>query len=371
MRHASVHKTAAWPLVWVYALLIVYASLYPFDQWRVQGIAPWVYLTAPLPQYWTWFDVGSNVLGYAPLGFLLALALHRTHRQWPVVALATVLAAALSMSLEAIQMFLPVRVPSNVDAALNTAGALAGAVLARAMAWAGLLARWGRFRDRWFVADASGAIALLAIWPVALLFPAPVSFGLGHVLERVEAALALMLQDTPILEWLPWREVELQPLLPISEVLCVAIGLLLPTLLAFGVLRQWRQRVVVAVAVVVVGFGASALSAGLTYGPAHTWGWVSNEVWAGLVVAAIGMLALSFCSARVCWVLALAALVWQLSLLNNASTDAYFALTLQTWEQGRFIRFHGLSQWLGWLWPYALLLYLIHRLSTGNPTDRE
>jgi hypothetical protein len=28
---------------------------------------------------------------------------------------------------------------------------------------------------------------------------------------------------------------------------------------------------------------------------------------------------------------------------------------LQTWEQGRFIRFHGVAQWLGWLWPFAVL----------------
>jgi hypothetical protein len=41
-------------------------------------------------------------------------------------------------------------------------------------------------------------------------------------------------------------------------------------------------------------------------------------------------------------------------------------LTLQTWEQGQFIRFHGLIQWLGWLWPYALLLYLVNRLSSSS-----
>jgi hypothetical protein len=59
-------------------------------------------------------------------------------------------------------------------------------------------------------------------------------------------------------------------------------------------------------------------------------------------------------------------LVLQLSLLNSASADVYFSLTLQTWEQGRFIRFHGLIQWLGWLWPYGLLFYLISRLSSSG-----
>ena len=68
----AMHKTSAWPLALVYAGLIVYASLYPFAHWRDQGMAIGLFLTAPLPHYWTGFDVVSNVLGYMPLGFLLA-----------------------------------------------------------------------------------------------------------------------------------------------------------------------------------------------------------------------------------------------------------------------------------------------------------
>ena len=52
----------------------------------------------------------------------------------------------------------------------------------------------------------------MALWPAALLFPAAVPFGLGQVLERLEIAIAEWLQDTPFLEWLPMREVELQRL---------------------------------------------------------------------------------------------------------------------------------------------------------------
>lgn len=363
--------TATWPLFWIYALLIVYASLYPFDQWRAQGIAPWAFLTAPLPRYWTGFDVGSNVLGYMPLGFLLTLAIHRTRPQRPAVLLATLVAAALSLSMESLQMFLPVRVPSNVDAALNVAGALAGAVAARGLAWVGLIDRWSRFRDHWFVSDASGALVLLAVWPLALLFPVPVQFGLGQVYERLEAVLADVLEGTPWLEWLPLREVELQPLLPLSEVLCVAIGLLMPCCLAFGVARHWRQRLIAAVIVLALGAGASVLSAALTWGPTHAWDWLNAEVMVGAGLAVLLALALLACPARVCRVLALIALVWQLSLLNNASADAYFAQTLQTWEQGRFIRFHGLSQWLGWLWPYAVLVYLVQQLSSPKPATRS
>ena len=68
-------------------------------------------------------------------------------------------------------------------------------------------------------------------------------------------------------------------------------------------------------------------------------------------------------SHRTCLALLLLVGVLHLSLLNQAPASAYFAQTLQTWEQGRFIRFHGLAQWLGWLWPFAVLLEALARLS--------
>lgn len=359
-------STAAWPLAWLYVGLIVYASLYPFEGWRVQGIAPWSFLLAPLPRYWTGFDVVANVVGYAPLGFLACMAVLRMRPRWPAVLSATLLALVLSLGLESLQMFLPKRVPSNVDLGLNVSGAWLGALLARAMAAWGLVAHWSRWRDRWFVQDASGALVLLALWPLALLFPVAVPFGLGQVFERFEAAVAHLLEGTPWLEWLPMRETELQPLLPISEVLCIGLGLMLPCLLAFTVLRTLTQRVLMVLVCLVLGIAASSLSAALTYGPMHAWYWISPEVLMALLCTAIALGLLLRAPSRVCQVLVLVAVVWQLALLNQTSADVYFAQTLQTWEQGRFIRFHGLIQWLGWLWPFALLVHLVRRLSSPN-----
>jgi hypothetical protein len=51
-----------------------------------------------------------------------------------------------------------------------------------------------------------------------------------------------------------------------------------------------------------------------------------------------------------------------LSLVNQDSVSPYFEQTLFFWEQGRFIRFHGVVQWLGWLWPFAALVYLLSLL---------
>ncbi len=360
------HKSSAWPLALAYAALIVYASLYPFGDWRDQGISPWSFLTAHLPRYWTGFDVTANVLGYAPLGFLLALSGLGSAGTWsrrrPVTA-AVIGAGLLSLTMETLQSYLPVRVASNVDLALNILGAWGGAVVAWLFALTGAVDRWGRVRERWFVAESRGAVVLLALWPLALLFPAALPFGLGQVLERLEEALAEMLQDTPFLEWLPMREVELQPLVPGAEMFCVMLGALIPCLLGFSVLRALRQRVVFAIGCLAVGVGATALSAALSYGPAHAWAWMNAPVIVGIGAAAVLATLMLLLPRRGCAAILVLALALHLSLLNQAPTGAYFALTLQTWEQGRFIRFHGLAQWLGWLWPYVTLVYVLVRVS--------
>lgn len=357
--------TAAWPLTWTYALLVVYASLYPFEPWRVQGIAPWAFLTAPWPRYWTTFDLISNVLGYAPLGFLLCWSLQRTRPASAAWLWATLASAGLSLLMESLQMFLPSRVPSNVDALLNLSGAWLGAALAWALGRLGWMDRWSRWRARWFDADSAGALALLALWPPALMFPAAVPFGLGQVYERAEIVLSQWLQGTPWALALPVREAELQPLLVSSERICITAGLMLPVLLVYSVVRPPRQRLILAALAWAVGLGASALSAALTWGPSHAWGWVQGQVLWALALAAVLALLLLRLPGRPALVVALVLLVCQLSLLNTASANVYFAQTLQTWEQGRFIRFHGLIQWIGWLWPFGLLAYLVARLAAS------
>lgn len=363
------HKTSAWPLSLVYAALILYASLYPFSDWRDQGPLPWDFLLAPWPAYWTGFDLLANVLGYAPLGFLLALGALRAGHGRRAVLGATLAAALLSLALETLQSYLPARVPSNLDWVLNVAGAWAGAAVATLLEKWGALDRWIRFRARWFVPEARGALVLLALWPFALLFPSSVPLGLGQVFERVEATLAEVLLDTPFLEWLPVRDVELQPLVPLAEMICVLLAALIPCLLGFSVVPAAARRVVLVVTVFAAGLGATVLSYALSYGPAHAWAWFHLPVRMGLIFAAVLALLLLRVSARFCAVLLLLALGVYLAIINQAPSNTYFDLILQTWEQGRFIRFHGIVQWLDWIWPYAVLLYVLARLS--DPKDSE
>jgi VanZ family protein len=361
---SPIHATSAWPLALVYAALIVFASLFPFDGWRAQGLAPQDFLLARIPPpYWTWFDVNTNVAGYGPLGFLLALALMRSG--WPraAVPLAVLAGGLLSLCMEFLQIYLPRRVPSNMDLALNAAGTLIGAVLALVLEKLGAVARWSAFRSRWMGEGDAGILVLLALWPCALLFPAAVPFSLGQVLERLDEWLQEQLLGTPFEAWLPLGDFALMPLSMGAEMLCVMLGLWIPCLLAYCMVRHMGRRAVAAVVLVLAGVGVTALSAALSWGPVHAWEWVSLPVrlgvWGGLGLAVISLPV----PRRVCAALLLLVLVLHLSILNQAPANAYFSQTLQAWEQGRFIRFYGLGQWLGWLWPYVTLAYVVVRVS--------
>jgi hypothetical protein len=231
------------------------------------------------------------------------------------------------------------------------------------MGKAGALDAWSRMRQHWFVPDAQEALVLLLLWPWALLYPLPVPFGLGQVQERLENWLWRWLAGTPFAEWLPVRGIEFQTMLTWQVALVVALGVWLPCLLAFGIMPVWRKRAVVAGALFITGILATALGNTLGLGPQHAWAWLWRPVQMGLLAGGL-LIAASVALPRwLCKLLAVAALAVQLFLVNGAAVSAYFSLGLEKWLPGRFIRFYGLTQWIGWLWPYAVLLSLFAYLT--------
>ncbi|MFM7332141.1 MAG: VanZ family protein [Brachymonas sp.] len=349
------HRSSASLLALVFALLIVYASLYPFAGWRDQGIQAWAFLQGPWPRYWSRFDVVANGLGYIPLGFLLALALMRT-RLLPQPALTASLAASsLSLLLEMLQTYLPTRVPQLSDWLLNSGGALLGALLAQAMERMGAIDTWSRFRARWFVREARGPLVLLLLWPVALLFPPAAPLALGQIRQRFHSAMADWVEGTPFATYVDEPSAYVLPLSNLNELLCVMLGFLIPCLLAYSVTLGWPRRLALLLLGVGIALGASSLSAALSFSPEHGLAWLSPPAKAGLLVGVVGAALAVILPRRLCLGILVMALVWQLSLINAAPEAPYYAQTLQSWEQGRFIRFHGLAQWLGWVWPFAAL----------------
>jgi hypothetical protein len=99
------------------------------------------------------------------------------------------------------------------------------------------------------------------------------------------------------------------------------------------------------------------------------WSWLDATTSAGLLAALVLAMALARLRWRWALVLVFVLLCGHVALLNQAPASPYFAQTLQSWEQGRFVRFNGLAEWLGWLWPYAAIAVVLTRLghAAGEP----
>ncbi len=361
--------SSAVPLAWVLVGLMGYASLYPFVGWRWPGGEGWSWLALPMPPWRDRFDMWANLLGYVPLGALVyGAAVRSAWRPLPGALWAVLLPSALSYALEVTQQFLPGRYPSLLDWMLNSAGAALGMILAglaQSLAW---VDHWQVARERWFIQRSGGALALMALWPVGLLFPTPVPFGLGPGWEGMQAALLQGLADVSWAESVRSAVAEVpvpaQRLPLLLEGLGVALGLLVPCLLAYSVTPPSWRRLVMVLGAFGLGFGTATLSAAMNFGPEHALAWIAPVVVRGALVAAAVALVLVWVNQRLAATLGLLALAIMLALVAQAPADPYFAQSLQAWEQGRFIRFHGLARWVGLLWPWACAAWLLARIAT-------
>ena len=368
------HRSSAAPLALAYAALILYASLYPFEGWRwptSPDAQQFLLLRLPWPSWFPTFDLVANLLGYLPMGSLVYLAVVRSGGQaLNALAFAVVGPSLLSYAMEVTQQLLPSRVSSSLDWLLNSAGAVLGALLAMLLQQLGAIAHWQTVRERLFVAHSSGALSLLLLWPLGLLFPAPVPLGLGQVLPRLRELIEAATEDTPLAawvdEWLAFTAWPTTPLSPLAEWAVITLGLLAPCLLAFCVLRSAGLRLIAITVISLVGVGVTALSTALNFGPQHAMAWITPVTVPSLLSALALAVGFAFTPRRVAAAVGLVVLTALVAVVTQAPSDAYYASSLHAWEQGRFIRFHGLSRWIGWLWPYAALGVLLWRVGASD-----
>lgn len=375
----SLHRSSAWPLSWAAILLISYATLHPLTGWRWPDahVFAWV---LPKLQTEARNDLVANILGYLPLGLILCLAHLRTARGPMASALlALASASALSYGLELVQFALPGRVPSVADWVLNTLGAAWGTLAALTLHALGLVDIWHRLRERWFIAQAGWGLALLCLWPVGLLFPPPLPLGEGQLLPHLRLALVELTRGTPLQAWvLPadplmlWASVHSAVVSsawqPLVEALTVAAGLLAPMCVACAMARPRALRLVLMSALVLLAIAATALSTALNFGPEHALTWLTLPSSTGLLMGALGGAVLVGRRRRTCAAMGVMVMLALVALIHLVPSDPYYAQTLQAWENGRFIRFHGLSRWFGVLWPYVALGWLLARLFGHDTT---
>jgi VanZ family protein len=353
-------------LAGLYLLLLVYASLYPFEGWRWPAGAT---LSELAPLAWLpWrdrFDEWANLMGYLPFGALLFLALVR--QRWSGFAallIAVACSALLSYVLEFLQHFVPGRFPSLRDWVNNTAGGALGAVLAWFVHASGASQALLRLGQSWFVPRSSVGVVLLIMWPLGLLFPAPVPLGMGQIGPELRAARDMVLDATPLQAWLLAEESAsgaAQALTAWQEATAIGMGLAAPCLLAAVLTRPGWRRWLMPLLIAAVATAVATLSTALNFGPAHAWAWMTPRVQLAFSWSVALCMLCALASARTCAALALVALT-ALVVVAEAPTDPYYAASLQAWERGRFIRFSGVAQWVGLLWPYVAMAWLVARL---------
>lgn len=317
-------------------VVIVVGSLYPFVGWR--PLATWsdAFLSAPLPRFITRNDVGTNLVAYLPLGYLLTLYLIRPGRR-ALPILATCLSGALlSLAMESLQVLLPGRIASNLDIMLNGLGTLTGALLALHHS------RWLRagralydWRHTWFRPHgaATPGLWLLLAWLLAqfALVPLP---GVGwsgiHLVAPAQKPADAQLIDAP---WFFTMFMEL-----------VALGTFTACLLKPG------RYVGASFLVLALAFGLKLLAWALLMKPKVIGGLLSPETLAAFVLALWVLLLPSVSRHR----RAVAA-----GLLSAIVVGRVLFVPSPLWPSGSLLNLVGLARHLAALWPWLALAYLI------------
>lgn len=347
-------------LAWLF--LIVYASLYPFSGWRNAGVSQWEFFYGGLPKYWTWFDVITNVIGYIPLGMLVVLLLYPKVRGVWACLLALVLGALLSATLEAAQTFLPTRVSSLLDWLTNLGGSLLGGMLGTLVA-APWLARsqLHQLQQRWFVREASLGLVVLALWPLAQIYPQGYLFGHGQWLPIVSEWMS-DLMETPfdLGDWLrAGREISVQQYW-LAETLITACGFTGAMLTLLCMLRKTAPQTALLVVLSGTALLMKSLACALFFTPEHALVWLTPGAQGGCVIGLIMLSGLIYARPVAQRRLAALTLILSAVITNLIPQNPYFAATLQTWVQGKFLNFNGAAQLLSLLWPLLALWFLWH-----------
>jgi VanZ family protein len=366
MRHRPSRRSGFSWLLLAYVLLVAYASLYPFMPWVwPDGLNVEALFSLPWPQYWSQFDVWANALGYVPMGLLAFAASWRSGAPgWMAVLVGLLFPSLAAYGFELTQRFVALRVPSLADWALNSAGGALGAVLGLLAAWLGWLERWGERRERWFEPQSAGALALLALWPLGLLFPLPAPLAQGQFLPPLLGWLEQVLEER---QWLSMPLHIPVNAGPLDAALASGLGLLAPCLLMLAVARRGWHRAALVLSVLVVGVGMSALAAALGFGPGNAWSWLTPRTVPALSAALLLALLCTLLPARANAVLALPVLTGLVLIVSRLDADPYLMLNLQRWEHGPRVQLYGLLQWLGWLWPLLALGWLMAGLTRATP----
>ena len=324
-----------------WALLIAYASLYPFLPIRLPGAdaVPAFFRPKFLPE----FDVAVNALAYAPFGALAMLHLLPGRAHWSARWRAVAYGAALSLAMEGCQFFIATRVASLFDVLANTAGAFGGTLLFFRPVERVVMLPLARLRERLFIGGGAGdtGLMLVTLWLLAQLNPALPFFEAGNIVDASGPMLADFVVTT------------------VSVALSVAaFGLFVSVLL-----KADRGALGGMLVLLTVALWCKFAMASLMLKPNLTASWMSEGRVAGLVAGLVLFLPLRRIGRGARTYLAIVGLLAGAlfaKIFGEYSELADF-LRLFHWPYGQLASFATLTRWLHEAWPALALVWLIAR----------
>ena len=354
-----------------YFLLIVYASWFPFTGWHNSGLSPFGFLNLVKQRYWTGFDVGVNIVGYMPLGALIVLSVYpRVRGAWALLLgiAGSILISGTMESEWSVQTFLPSRVPSNLDLATNSLGGMIGALVGVRITRALMVhSRLYALRRRWFTSHASQGLVLIALWPLAQLYPQGYLFGHGQVLPIISDWLSDWFDTTIDLVSMlrPGADMSVEQYW-LSETIITACGMTGAVLTMLCLVRRGAPRFFLMTVLLAAALGVKTISTSLLFGPDNGFVWMTPGADGGFLIGLIMLAGLAFAPQVAQRRLAVVTLVLSLLVVNTIPVNPYFIATLQGWVQGKFLNFNGAAQMLSLLWPFFALWFLLlpsHKLN--------
>ena len=356
-RYARTSRLVAYLAV-AYLLLVVYASLYPFADWRAPNDEAARFLFAGWPSYIVASDVVINVLAYVPLGLLLTLVCMGRVPRWAAVALGVTAATVLSFAIEFTQAYLPARVSSNVDVLTNSIGALWGAASARTWGERWLLSgELHRLRERHFHAGARTdvAFALLALWLLTQLNAEIWLFGNGDLRHLIPAKFTVHYSADAYL---------------LLEAGVAGLNFAGVAFLVGAISRSFAACVVSVIALILTALMFKTIASMALFIPGNPGLWLTPGSVLGLVAGVMLWLPLARRPPASSLRAAVACFAAAVLLVNVAPENPYLVAALQVLQRGQFLHFNSMVALLSSWWPFLVFVYLIF-VMRGKQAERH
>jgi VanZ family protein len=332
----------------LYGAVIVYGSLFPFTGWRAAPNGLLDFLTG-LPDFRVHrADALTNVLAYIPLGLFLV----RDGRSRPIraVLFAALGGAALSLTMEFLQQFLPQRVASLQDVATNAIGSLIGALVGvLTQLDVPVMTRLARWRGQAIVRGSGEEFGLLAVglWALSQWAPFVPSLDVGELRAHLSPLRHTLLDPARFDAW---------------RFAIYSFNVSGLAYLARTVARDRRFVLLFAACAIIVVFG-KVLFAGRS---------LSLEAAAGTLFAGLIALPAFALGSRHCAVLSAALLLAGLAAaeLRSEPSGVFYAFTWIPFRAQLENPLTGIASLLETLWPAIALSYLARFIAPSRERTR-